>query len=280
MICRNCGTHVDSSDGRFCPNCGWGKVSDGETSATEVSCPVCWTTNPASNLHCEACAARLGVRATATPQTSVRPRLHPFIYIAAAAVVVIVLLAMIFNGVRGDTSSPTVEGAVTEESDLPPPALTPGDDPAPLPTLPAAPVTPVAIEASSTSSDGATPAMLIDGDTETVWHDASLHGEGASLTFQFDRQIAFETMTVSNLTDGVRFARNFRVRGFSVEIAGASAPISGELEDTQAPQTIDLGGGVGDSVTIRVTSTYAAESVDGQAPFEELAISEISFTGR
>lgn len=53
--------------------------------------------------------------------------------------------------------------------------------------------------------------------------------------------------------------------------------MTGELLDTPEPQTIAISATATRRVTVRVTSTYPGEVVDGLPAFDELAVAEISF---
>lgn len=120
---------------------------------------------------------------------------------------------------------------------------------------------------------------LIDGYSETPWNDDSLKGVGAEIVFRFDRPVSIEVMRITNLPDVDAFHRNYRVRGYQILADDASVLVGGELADTQDAQEVAIGGAQVTSLTLRVTSTYEAETWDGQLPFLELAIGEITLYG-
>lgn len=281
-ICRNCGTRVDPTDGKFCPTCGWAKTTADElmTERTEreVSCPVCWAPNPSTNLHCEECAARLGQGDLRVLARTERNPVRVGVAVVAVVLVLVAGLVIIVNGAAESDVVPPSESAESDPvpSTSEPPAAT--EDTAPV--APPGPIAPDAVEASSELSPDFGPGLLVDGDLTTAWNDASLHGDGATLTFRFATPATFDRLIVTNLSDPDRFIRNYRLREYTISIDGAAQQITGELEDTPDPQVIELGGVVGSVVTLAVVSTFAAEATDAGPGFEELAIAEVEIIGR
>ena len=281
-MCRNCGIQADVSGGKFCPTCGWSTADEAQGVAVggEVSCPVCWTPNPGSNRHCEQCAARLGNYETASVSRGAVPPQRTALYTGAAIAVVIVSVVVIANGAEEGPVAQLEAPAVVEEATLPTIAEESALVEATESPRPATPVDPISIDVSSELSADFGPGLLTDGDLSTAWNDGSLHGEGAVLTFRFEIPVTIDSMVISNLDDSVRFIRNYRVRGYAISIDGQPALIRGELEDTQDPQIIDIGGSTVSVITFNVVSTYSSETVDAGPGFEELAIAEVRFVGR
>ena len=121
------------------------------------------------------------------------------------------------------------------------------------------------------------PRNLLDGDLGTAWNDDSHQGEGAQLTFTFAEPILLERIVLSNLADESQFKRNFRVAEYAIE-TGVGSFIVGGLLDTQDGQEIIIESPV-EALTFIVTDVYAAESFNGQPPFLELAIADMTFFG-
>jgi len=147
-------------------------------------------------------------------------------------------------------------------------------------TLASEQLVPSSASASSSFSDAFGPQNLIDDDPATYWNDDSHGGDGAELVFEFAVAAAIERMVVQNVVDETAFRRNYRILGYEITTDDGSSPLTGELADTQDPQTIQLVTAATTRLTLRVTSTYPAESVGGEAPFEELAVGEITVFGR
>ena len=280
-LCRNCGTRVDPTGGKFCPRCGWTKTATddplSEGASTEVSCPACWAPNPSTNRHCEQCAARLGHSEFRSPVSRGRDPVR--LGVAAVAVVLMLLVAFVVvaNGASESDAVPPIESA--EPDPTTPPTVPLGPIEANAPVAPPGPLTPDAIEASSELSPDFAPGLMLDGDLATAWNDASRHGDGATLTFRFSAPTTFDRLILTNLNDPDRFIRNYRLREYTISIDGGPPAIVGALQDTSAPQTIELGGAQGSVVTLSVVSTFAAEATDSGPGFEELAIAEVEFIG-
>ena len=139
---------------------------------------------------------------------------------------------------------------------------------------------PSRVSASSQLSDDHGPENLVDGDVETAWRDAALHGDDAVLTFEFDSPVEVYAVVVSGIADDRDFHRSFRIRGFRLHFGEAAAPVEGELPDSPEPHRIDLGGIETEVMTMEVLSTYPGETQDEEPATEELAVSEIEFLGR
>lgn len=120
---------------------------------------------------------------------------------------------------------------------------------------------------------------LIDSDSENSWNDRGLRGRDATLTFSFAQPVQISELEIINLTDDVRFRRNYRIQGYSIKVDDLAIEITGRLDDTNQPQRVPIASLKTTELVISVTSTYPAESVDGQIPFDELAVQEIRFFG-
>lgn len=183
------------------------------------------------------------------------------------------------RGDRGFLARDTRAGAAAPGTSSPTPATSLGSTSSTTPSR-SGPLTPATISASTELSDEFGVDNLTDGDLSSAWNDASLHGDGATLTFDFGREVILDEIVITNLADEARFQRNFRVREYSIEIDGLAETIAGELGDVSGRQAIDIGGRNATKVTMRIVSTYAASELEGSPPFDELAIAEVSFTGR
>ncbi len=233
-----------------------------------VYCSSCGTPNPASNRHCEACGARVGQhQLPVAPQPVLRATPGSrALGVLAAAILVAALVALIVNvfGDEGDGNA-APDSTTTSSSTS-------------LPTVPIDQLRPVSVEASSEL--GAFPATaLIDEDPENSWNDAGLQGKDAVLTFTFDSPVQITQIVIQNLSDNVRFLRNFRIQDYEITINDFPTAQIGKLEDTRAPQPITISSLSTTKLTLRVMSTYPAQSVAGNDPFHELALQEVKFYG-
>jgi hypothetical protein len=286
--CANCGAAVEGE--QFCPDCGqWvdpqedlfepfsleegpppddvpGRATYVEA-APEVTCPSCGTLNPAHNRHCEECGARLAqAPLPVAPQPMIRTTAGArALMVLAAVILVVALLALLVNLFQGGPDEEAAAGPTT--------TATAADEVA------IQEITPAAVEASS-ETPGFEAQSLIDEDDNNSWNDASQQGEGAELTFSFGEPVQITSIVIENLTDETRFKRNFRIRGYQIIIDDLDQIISGELQDNREPQTIQIPSLQTTMLTLRVISTYPAESVGDQPPFLELALQEVSFFGR
>lgn len=263
-VCAECGFQLGA--GPYCGACGaWNDAGEEPARSAPIACPVCWYPNPASNLHCQECGVRLS-RALAAPTRavgSINPRL---VAAAAAATLVVVIVALVVRGLTGaDQSDPG--GSATNST-------VPGEEPPP--SGPGT-ITPSRVTGSSSINAAFGPENLIDGDPSTYWNDASLQGVGAELVFEFAEPVLIEEIIIQGAADLSSFRRNHRIRGYEVIIEGGTDPVVGELVNHPDPQTISLTASATNRVTIRVTSTYPGEVIDGRPAFDELAVAEVSF---
>lgn len=264
-VCAECGSQLGA--GLYCGACGaWNGAGEEPARSAPIACPVCWYPNPAFNLHCQECGVRLS-GALAAPTLVVRSK-SPRLVAAAAAVTLLVIVALMV-------------GALTESDQLDPGvsatnSTVPGEVPAPSASQT---ITPSRVTASSSINDAFGPENLIDGDPSTYWNDASLRGVGAELVFEFTEPTLIEEIIIEGAADLSSFRRNYRIRGYEVVIEDGTDPVVGELLNNPDPQTISLTATSTRLVTIRVTSTYSGEVIDGRPAFDELAVAEVSFTG-
>lgn len=290
--CSNC--EAEFEDQHFCPECGqwvdplqeaeYEEFTLGDTPAVDeeqlrpipaaptstqyVNCPSCGAANPAHNRHCEECGARIGQGPLpVAPQPLIRTTAGArALAVILAAVAVVALLAWGFNSLFGgdDTSA---ENTTTSSTNT---------------TLAAAPIkiTPLSATCSSNLNETFDCSNLIDG-TERYWNDASAQGRDATVDFVFSEPIAIEQIIFKNVTDDAAFRRNFRVRGFEVTTDDLpDRPIIDQLDDSNRSQLVEVASLRTRQLTFKVTSTYPAEAVGGETPFNELAIDEIEFYGR
>ena len=182
------------------------------------------------------------------------------------AVVLLVAAVALFINLRGDGGE-AVESTTTSSS--PPTTISTIEQ-----------LVPTSVEASSSFSAAFAVENLIDGDAETYWNDAGLRGEDAVLLFSFAQPVQIFDMEVQNLFDDVKFKRNYRIRGYVVTVDDLPAvERSGTLDDTNRKQTIEIGSLGTTTLTLRVTSTFPAEAVGADTPFEELALQSVRFFG-
>jgi len=263
MGCQSCGREIEPDVGRFCPHCGWPKPGanpDGLADRTaELSCPVCWTANPTNNRHCEGCGARLGPRPDFYRGPTRRgARAVQVGSVAFMGLVGLILLVRLLGGATEATES--------NGNDQPSTAANENRS-----------LLPVAAEASSELSGDFAAANLIDGDPATVWNDSSLNGDGARLTFRFEPAATISAVVFENLSDMVRFRRNYRIREYEISFDPGTSAVTGVLEDSNEAQTVSMPPVVTSTVVINVLSTYPAENVQGAAPFQELALQGVLF---
>lgn len=263
--CAECGYQLGV--GPYCGACGaWNGGDEEPVRSATIACPVCWHPNPASNLHCKECGVRLS-RALAAPPRAASSYGPRRVAAAAAVALVMVMVALTIRALTGtDESDPGASDATS---------TAPGEEPAPLGS---GTVTPSRVSASSSINDAFGPENLIDGDPSTYWNDASLQGVGAELVFEFAEPVLIEEIIIEGAADLSAFRRNYRIRAYEVLFEGATDPVVGELLDTPDLQTISFTAIATSRVTIRVTSTYAGEAIDGRPGFDELAVAEVSFT--
>ncbi len=133
--------------------------------------------------------------------------------------------------------------------------------------------------ASSEYSDVYRAALLWDGDSTTSWQDASLGGVGAWFEIQFNEPVAIEKIVVAPLSEEAGFARNFKVRGYTIEIDDLGAPVVGHMLNDSSPQAIDINSTETMVLRFTVDTTYPAVAVGDDPPYTELAIGDVAVFG-
>jgi hypothetical protein len=121
---------------------------------------------------------------------------------------------------------------------------------------------------------------LVDG-TDRYWNDQSAQGRDAEIVFTFAEPMAIEQIVFKNVADDEAFRKNYRVQGFEIVTDDLpDRPFIDQLRDDNGSQLILLATLQTRKLTFRVSSTFPAEAVEGETPFNELAIDEIEFYGR
>jgi hypothetical protein len=230
-----------------------------------VDCPSCGTSNPAHNRHCEACGARLGqdpLPMAPPPMIRATPGGRA-LGVLAAVVLLVALGAVLFNVFRGDASEESATSTSTSTTAAP---------------VEAVELRPTEVTAS-TELTNFEAENLIDNDPTTSWNDKSLRGQDAVLTFRFAQPVQISYIEIQNVENDERFARNYRIRGYAVVVDDLAIELTGRLEDTNDPQQIKIASLETTLLELQVTSTYPAQSADGQPPFNELAVQDVRFFG-
>jgi hypothetical protein len=122
-------------------------------------------------------------------------------------------------------------------------------------------------------------SALIDDDPDNFWN-ARNGGVNAVLTFIFSPPVQILEVTFQNLADDERFRRNARIKGIEITLDDLPQAIITELEDTNAPQRVQLRSLRTSRLTITITSAYPGQMYEGHEPFAELALAEVQFWGR
>jgi hypothetical protein len=184
-------------------------------------------------------------------------------------VAVVAVLAFAWNAIfGGDEESPPEDTTTASTTTL---AVSPQK------------LIPISVACSSTlevTGDRFACDNLIDG-TDRYWNDQSAQGRDAEIVFTFAEPIALEQIVFKNVVDEDAFRKNYRVKGFEIVTDDLpDRPTIDQLDDDNRSQLILLATLQTRQLTFRVTSTYAAEAVEGETPFNELAIDEFEFFGR
>ena len=296
QTCSNCGARFE--DQQFCPDCGqWIDPLD-ETHFEEftlgdsppldddepltavqaatpipqlVNCPSCGAANPTHNRHCEECGARItqGPLPVA-PQPMIRTTAGArALAVILGVVAVVAVLAFAWNAIFGGGDEPPPDETTTTSTSQV--AASPQQ------------YMPISVNCSSTlevAADRFACDNLIDG-TDRYWNDQSAQGRDAFIEFTFAEPIAIEQIVFKNVVDDDAFKKNYRVKGFEIVTDDLpDRPFIDQLDDDNRSQLILLATLRTRQLTFRVTSTYAAEAVTGETPFNELAIDEFEFYGR
>lgn len=233
-----------------------------------IACPSCGARNPAYNHHCERCGSRLGqdpmpiAPAPAGRGTAGGRALG----VLAAVVLLVALIALtmnIFKSGEAEQAGPDTEPSSTTTTVL----------------IPTVELFASLATASSQVAASFGPENLIDGNPETRWNDDSRRGVGAWLKFTFATPVQIREIKLQNVTDNEGFRRNFKIQGYTITVNDLNVPISGRLANSSEPQTVQIASVETIELTIEVTTTYPAESVGVNPPFQELALQGVRFFG-
>jgi F5/8 type C domain len=242
-------------------------VTPTQSTSSNVMCPSCGAVNPDYNRHCEQCGARLSQEPlpVAPPPMSRTSPGGRALGVLAAVVLIVALVALIFNVFRGGGESADSTSTTSSSTTTLPPVVTE--------------VFPTQADASSELNASYSAANLIDGDPDTAWNDDSARGKDAVLTFRFARPVQLAEIEFQNLSDEERFKLNYKIQGFSITVDDLSIEINDRLDNTNEPQRVSIASVETTELVIRVLSTYAAEPVGDRPPFDELALQEVRFFG-
>lgn len=233
-----------------------------------VSCPACGAGNPSYNHHCERCGSRLNtdpmpIAPAPAARTSAGSRA---LGVLAAVVLVVVLVAVMVNIFRsGDAPLAGPDTSETTTSTT-------------LPVI-VGEIVPTSVTASSELSEAFGPGNLIDGDPETRWNDKSARGVGAWLEFTFATPVQITEMEFQNVEDDEKFRQNYKIQGYTVTVNDLGVPISGRLVNSNVPQRVRVASLETFTLRVDVSTTYPAEPVGDNPPFDELALQGIKFFG-
>ncbi len=241
-----------------------------------LTCPSCGEDQRSSNRHCEQCGARLGqqqIAVAAPPLRSVTAGGRA-LGIIVVVIALVVVAALVIQAIRGDEEPPesVAEDAATTGSSTTPTTRAIG---------PLERITPISITCSSEYNANLACENLIDN-RDTYWNDAGLKGEDAWIDITFVSPVALESVQIQNVRNEEKFLRNYRVRAVEIETDDLpGVPFVAEIDNTnERPLPITTSTNHTLELTIRVTATYASESLGGEQAFDELAIEELYFWGR
>jgi hypothetical protein len=242
------------------------RVTNGDT----MECPSCGTTNPATNLHCQNCGARL--RQGPLP-TAPRPAVQATAGVRAALAIsglllVVIVVALIFNVFGGEetaTSTTDVVGTTTTGGQT---------ENNPIEVI-RVDCVPVGLGSYSCNN-------LIAGEGsefQVNWEELEAAETPLVITLYFREPMTVSRIEWSNLTDQVRFNQNHRARGLLLNSDNQVAEWVTELQDTPGLQIIDYAALNATWIEITVTSTHRAQVTEGNV-WSEIAIDEITVWGR
>ncbi|MDJ0791655.1 MAG: discoidin domain-containing protein [Acidimicrobiia bacterium] len=234
----------------------------------QVQCPACGATNPAYNHHCERCGSRLStdpmpIAPAPASRTSAGGRA---LGVLAAVVLVVALIALMVNIFRSGDAE--VAGPETSSS------TTTTTQPVIV-----SEIIPTSVKASSQLSDRFGPENLIDGDPETRWNDKSARGVDAWLEFTFATPVQITEMEFQNVSDDTKFRQNYKIQGYTITVNDLNVPIRGRLVNSNEPQRVRIASLETFTLRVDVSTTYPAQPVGDQPPFDELALEDVRFFG-
>jgi len=238
------------------------------TPAGEISCQACGARNPSFNHHCERCGSRLSHDPMPiAPKPGARSSAGGRALGTLAAVVLVVALVALTMNIFGSGDGETVA------ADAPTSSTT---TTIPVPTVE---LFATSVTASSQVSPSFAPENLIDGDSTTYWNDDSQRGVEAWIKFTFATPVEIREIELQNIEDLEKFQRNFKIQGYTITVNDLDVNIPGRLEKTNQPQTVRIASLNTISLTISVTTVYAAEPVEDKVAFTELALQGVRFFG-
>ncbi|MCI0425994.1 MAG: hypothetical protein L0Z47_09140 [Actinobacteria bacterium] len=306
--CEQCGSTV-AADEQFCPQCGAfmdplaptrapsrrpspnviSVTSDGTnyeefsldqppvepgptrtTNGDNIECPSCHTPNPATNLHCQNCGARL--RQGPLP-TAPRPAVQATAGVRAALAIsglllVVILVALVFNVFDGNqTASSTTVASPTTST----PAQTENN-----------PIEVIRVDCDPVGLGSFACSNLIAGEGsefQVNWEELEAANETLTITLYFREPMTVSFIEWSNISDQLRFSQNHRARGLLLNSDNQVSEWVWELENTPGLQIIDYAALEATWIEITITSTHRAEVSEGNV-FSEIAIDEIIPWGR
>jgi hypothetical protein len=229
-----------------------------------LPCPSCGSLNPPDNRHCESCGARMGQgRLPVAPQPMLRTTAGArALMVLAGVILVVAVLALVVNVFRGGSNA-AVETSTTTTTSVP---------------VEIEQLIPVSTRCSSQLAAFPCTA-LTDNDPDNRWN-ATEGGIGADLTFLFSPPVQITELFIDNVQNEERFRRNARAKGLEITTDDIVQSIIVELDDTNAPQKVQIGSIRTSSLTITITSAYPGQTFEGKEPFTELAMQQITFYGR
>lgn len=229
-----------------------------------VPCPSCGSANPPFNRHCEACGARLSqTPLPVAPQPMLRTTAGArALMVLAGVILTVAVLALAVNVFRSDSEETPISTTTTTTTTV----------------LNIVELKPVRTECNTELASFPCRA-LTDDDPSNSWN-AEDGGVGAEVIFLFSPPVQITDMFIHNLDDEERFLRNARIRGYEIEIDDLQQRLVDDLDDTAEPQKIEVRSLRTTRLTLTITSAYAGQTYDGQEPYRELAVQEITFFGR
>ncbi len=299
-ICNNCGATV--VDEEFCPTCGaWidplaedhrppvdeegfeeFTLDDGPPPADdwtadphvvvprqEVTCPSCGSPNPATNRHCEECGARLSQGPLpVAPRPAVQATAGVRALMAISALIlVVVVVALVFNLVSGDGAAETSTTLAAEVSTT-------------TTTLAPQPIEVLSVSCSPEGLASFRCENLVndrEGEWQVNWEKLA-PDEDVTIKLIFNEPMVIRGLIWENLDDGDRFYQNYRAKSVLAQAKGEAAiPIN--LEDAPGPQSVPYASIRALELTLTITEAYPAE-VRNDKVFTELAIKGITVLGR
>jgi hypothetical protein len=182
--------------------------------------------------------------------------------VLAGVILTVAVLALIVNVFRGGSTT-TAETTTTTTTSVP---------------VEIEQLNPVSTRCSSQLAAFPCTA-LTDSDPDNRWN-ATEGGVGAELTFLFSPPVQITELFIDNVQDEERFRRNARAKGLEITTDDIVQSIIIELDDTNAPQKVQIGSIRTSSLSITITSAYPGQTFEGKEPFTELAMQQITFYGR